>query len=82
MTPKQKADHIYETMFQTTPDTLSWGTRHKIAIEASKKAVHEIMWSSPTYPAEDIYASSTSELTKSSLQYWKEVKKELDETND
>lgn len=79
MNPKQRAEYIYGVMYQITPDTLTWGSRHNIALEAAKKAVHEIMWSAPTHPCDNIEVGSQKEILDCALQYWKAVKKELEE---
>ena len=53
MTNKEIAQEIYQEMFNTTPDTLTWGTRHNIALSAAKKTIHRICLALPASPCDD-----------------------------
>ena len=80
MSPKHKAIEIYEMMYETTPDILTWGSRHLAALAAAKKCVHEICQSMPTYPCDSHDVGSLRDVIDCALVFWKQVKKELDES--
>ena len=77
MTHKETAKDIYQEMFNTTPDTLSWGTRHNIALAAAKKSVHRICLALPAYPCDNVKASTSREVIDCAIESWKKVKEEL-----
>lgn len=79
MNPKHKAIEIYQMMYDTTPDILTWGSRHLTALAAAKKAVHEICLAMPTYPCDNHEVGSQRDVIDCALVFWKQVKQELDE---
>lgn len=78
MTHRERAEEIYQEMFNTTPDTLAWGTRHNIALAAAKKAVHRICLALPVYPCDDMTITTSRGVVDCAILYWKNVKQELD----
>lgn len=69
-------------MYDSTPEFLTWGTRHSIALTTAKKAVHEICQNMPTYPCDSHEVGSQRDIVDCALIFWKEVKRELDEFTD
>lgn len=72
------AKEIYDSMYSVTPDTLSWGTRHNIALAASKKMVHKICTVLPSYPCDDTDVQSHRDEIDCAIKNWKIVKDQLD----
>jgi hypothetical protein len=78
MEHKKVAEEIYESMYSVTPDTLAWGTRHNIALAASKKLVHKICTVLPSYPCDETDIQSHRGEIDCAIKNWKKVKDQLD----
>jgi hypothetical protein len=71
MTPKEKAEEILEKMQDKASEHDCFGSEYLVAKECALIAVDEIINASPTQP------NAFLNVVKSSINYWEEVKQEM-----
>jgi len=82
MTPKEKAQDLYDKMYHKLKDTKAIFLEYKSDKNSAKQcaliAVDEIIDASPTNPLKSSYIELYSDMVDECIEYWQEVKKEIE----
>ena len=76
MTPKEKANELYDKFFDTTVADIT--KAHRKAKQCAIIAVDEIIKSRPILPSKSTYYETVKDMYDDAKDYWQEVKQEIE----